>query len=145
MVTSSLTLLALLLSSNFYIILCTLGISSMSMSMFLSTTQSHRKSSRKGGFQKRCFTMVKQQKTRFYILGRCISMLLCWHDHSLGDDWRLIKIGAVRCNYFRLFRRRIRSLSSSHGFSDTEVWDIGTAMADRSWSRERETPPWRTN
>ncbi|KAJ0031018.1 hypothetical protein Pint_13121 [Pistacia integerrima] len=31
--------------------------------------------------------MVKQQKTRFYILGRCVSMLLCWHeyDHDISD------------------------------------------------------------
>ncbi|RYR22178.1 hypothetical protein Ahy_B03g067460 [Arachis hypogaea] len=29
--------------------------------------------------------MVKQQKTRFYICGRCIAMLLCWHDHSISD------------------------------------------------------------
>ncbi|KAG2718566.1 hypothetical protein I3843_03G218000 [Carya illinoinensis] len=40
---------------------------------------------RKTGFRKRCFLMAKQQKTRFYILGRCISMLLCWHDHDLSD------------------------------------------------------------
>ncbi|KAK7841656.1 hypothetical protein CFP56_015071 [Quercus suber] len=29
--------------------------------------------------------MAKQQKTRFYILGRCISMLMCWHDHAIHD------------------------------------------------------------
>ncbi|KAF7836068.1 DEVIL-like protein [Senna tora] len=36
-------------------------------------------------FRKRCFQMAKQQKTRFYILGRCITMLLCWHDHAISD------------------------------------------------------------
>ncbi|XP_015902478.1 small polypeptide DEVIL 10 [Ziziphus jujuba] len=40
---------------------------------------------RKTGLRKRCFLMVKQQKTRFYILGRCISMLLCWQDHAVSD------------------------------------------------------------
>ncbi|XVE98217.1 hypothetical protein REPUB_Repub03eG0086700 [Reevesia pubescens] len=44
-------------------------------------SQKHRKPS----FRKRCLMMAKQQKTRFYILGRCISMLLCWHDHSVSD------------------------------------------------------------
>ncbi|XVF34786.1 hypothetical protein REPUB_Repub18cG0088500 [Reevesia pubescens] len=46
-----------------------------------SRSQKHRNPS----FRKRCFSMAKQQKTRFYILGRCISMLLCWHDHSISD------------------------------------------------------------
>ncbi|XP_021903113.1 uncharacterized protein LOC110818516 [Carica papaya] len=50
---------------------------------FLSSQQP--KIARKTGFRKRCLLMVKQQKTRFYILGRCISMLLCWHDHSIPD------------------------------------------------------------
>ncbi|XP_050128020.1 small polypeptide DEVIL 10-like [Malus sylvestris] len=44
-----------------------------------------RKSHRKIGFGKRCLMMAKQQKTRFYILRRCVSMLLCWHDHSISD------------------------------------------------------------
>ena len=35
--------------------------------------------------RKRCFLVVKQQKTRFYILRRCIAMLLCWHDHAIPD------------------------------------------------------------
>ncbi|KAL5980718.1 hypothetical protein ACLOJK_028627 [Asimina triloba] len=36
-------------------------------------------------FAKRCTTIVKQQRTRFYILGRCITMLLCWHAHAVRD------------------------------------------------------------
>lgn len=40
---------------------------------------------RKTTFRKRCLRMIKQQKTRFYILGRCVSMLLCWHDHDIPD------------------------------------------------------------
>ncbi|KAK8939989.1 hypothetical protein KSP40_PGU022774 [Platanthera guangdongensis] len=42
-------------------------------------------SDQKVGLRRRCTEMVKQQKTRFYILGRCISMLLCWHAHNLSD------------------------------------------------------------
>ncbi|RWW73322.1 hypothetical protein BHE74_00018808 [Ensete ventricosum] len=37
------------------------------------------------GLRRRCLTMVKQQRTRLYILRRCVSMLLCWHAHSLSD------------------------------------------------------------
>ncbi|KAG9152953.1 hypothetical protein Leryth_012552 [Lithospermum erythrorhizon] len=33
-------------------------------------------------FRKRCLSMVKQQRTRIYILRRCVVMLLCWRDHS---------------------------------------------------------------
>ncbi|KAK1662246.1 hypothetical protein QYE76_050405 [Lolium multiflorum] len=33
--------------------------------------------------QGRCCAALKQHKTRLYILGRCLAMLLCWHD---GDD-----------------------------------------------------------
>ncbi|PKA63435.1 hypothetical protein AXF42_Ash005330 [Apostasia shenzhenica] len=40
---------------------------------------------RKLGLRRRCAAMAKQQKTRFYILSRCISMLLCWHAHNLSD------------------------------------------------------------
>ncbi|ONH98070.1 hypothetical protein PRUPE_7G227100 [Prunus persica] len=49
------------------------------------TRRVRRKIHRKMGFRKRCFMMAKHQKTRFYILGRCVSMLLCWHDHSISD------------------------------------------------------------
>lgn len=55
-------------------------------SLFASQTcNSSRQKCPKTSFRKRCLSMVKQQKTRFYILGRCISMLLCWHAHSLAD------------------------------------------------------------
>ncbi|TKW13786.1 hypothetical protein SEVIR_5G123500v4 [Setaria viridis] len=35
-----------------------------------------------GGLAGRCNAVLKQHKTRLYILGRCVSMLLCWHDHD---------------------------------------------------------------
>lgn len=47
--------------------------------------QGRRRNRRKTGFRKRFVLMAKQQKTRFYILGRCISMLMCWHDHAIQD------------------------------------------------------------
>ncbi|WOL08130.1 hypothetical protein Cni_G16882 [Canna indica] len=39
-----------------------------------------RWSSKGSGLQRRCLMMVKQQRTRLYILRRCVSMLLCWQD-----------------------------------------------------------------
>ncbi|KFK36224.1 hypothetical protein AALP_AA4G094200 [Arabis alpina] len=39
----------------------------------------------KRSFRGRCLLMAKQQRTRLYILRRCVSMLLCWHDHSIPD------------------------------------------------------------
>ncbi|KAK8660551.1 hypothetical protein V6N13_051473 [Hibiscus sabdariffa] len=41
--------------------------------------------SERRSLRKRCLTMAKQQKGRFYILRRCVSMLLCWHLHSISD------------------------------------------------------------
>ncbi|KAG8495611.1 hypothetical protein CXB51_013339 [Gossypium anomalum] len=56
---------------------------------FFSSTKSNpclrSQKTRQPSFGNRCLLMAKQQKTRFYILGRCVSMLLCWHDHSISD------------------------------------------------------------
>uniref|UniRef100_A0A0E0KZ65 Uncharacterized protein n=1 Tax=Oryza punctata TaxID=4537 RepID=A0A0E0KZ65_ORYPU len=35
--------------------------------------------------RRRCYAVLKQQRTRLYILRRCVSMLLCWHEHDLSD------------------------------------------------------------
>ncbi|KAF5776320.1 hypothetical protein HanXRQr2_Chr12g0522951 [Helianthus annuus] len=35
---------------------------------------------RKARPQRRCRTIAKHQKTRFYILRRCVAMLMCWND-----------------------------------------------------------------
>ncbi|GJN37292.1 hypothetical protein PR202_gb26228 [Eleusine coracana subsp. coracana] len=34
------------------------------------------------GLGGRCQAVLKEHKTRLYILGRCVSMLLCWHHHD---------------------------------------------------------------
>ncbi|KAL4288467.1 hypothetical protein HN51_056029 [Arachis hypogaea] len=31
-------------------------------------------------FRRRCSRMVKEHRTRFYILRRCVAMLICWTD-----------------------------------------------------------------
>ncbi|KAI3701468.1 hypothetical protein L6452_26568 [Arctium lappa] len=51
--------------------------------LFRSSTDYRRNIRRKATFQKRCLTMAKQERTRFYILRRCVSMLLCWNNHSI--------------------------------------------------------------
>ncbi|GAA0185379.1 hypothetical protein LIER_32667 [Lithospermum erythrorhizon] len=48
--------------------------------MPIASSDSHRRKC--SSFRNRCSTMVKQQKTRIYILRRCVVMLLCWRDHS---------------------------------------------------------------
>ncbi|KAM0884764.1 hypothetical protein ACQ4PT_030779 [Festuca glaucescens] len=37
------------------------------------------------GLRRRCHAVLKQQRTRLYILRRCVSMLLCWSDHDMSD------------------------------------------------------------
>jgi hypothetical protein len=34
------------------------------------------------GLRRRCYSVLKQQRTRLYILRRCVTMLLCWHEHD---------------------------------------------------------------
>ncbi|MFS7916898.1 hypothetical protein Hanom_Chr03g00182771 [Helianthus anomalus] len=50
-----------------------------------SSSDYHRTIRRKTTFHRRCLTMAKQHRTRFYILRRCVSMLLCWNNHSVSD------------------------------------------------------------
>ncbi|KAG6586417.1 hypothetical protein SDJN03_19150, partial [Cucurbita argyrosperma subsp. sororia] len=57
----------------------------MSTALSSQSAQLRLRTCRKISFRKRCLRMIKQQKTRFYILGRCISMLLCWQDRDIHD------------------------------------------------------------
>ncbi|PAN17534.1 hypothetical protein PAHAL_3G138600 [Panicum hallii] len=38
------------------------------------------------GLRRRCYAVLKQQRTRLYILRRCVTMLLCWHEHDDLSD-----------------------------------------------------------
>ncbi|KAG0481742.1 hypothetical protein HPP92_012600 [Vanilla planifolia] len=41
--------------------------------------------SRSGGFRSfasRCANLAKEQRARFYIIRRCVTMLICWRDYS---------------------------------------------------------------
>ena len=35
---------------------------------------------------RKCTKLAKEQKARFYIMRRCVAMLVCWHKH--GDSWK---------------------------------------------------------
>lgn len=40
------------------------------------------KISKKNGLMKKCKDLAKKQKAKFYILRRCIAMLVCWHERN---------------------------------------------------------------
>ncbi|KAK1409452.1 hypothetical protein QVD17_35978 [Tagetes erecta] len=39
---------------------------------------------RRCAFTRKCARLVKQQRARFYIMRRCVTMLVCWRDY--GDS-----------------------------------------------------------
>ncbi|CAI0443256.1 unnamed protein product [Linum tenue] len=43
-----------------------------------TTSSSHRRCS----FTRKCARLVKEQRARFYIMRRCVTMLICWRDYS---------------------------------------------------------------
>ncbi|CAL5387857.1 unnamed protein product [Camellia sinensis] len=45
-----------------------------------SQASEHRCTCRSLG--EKCSHLVKKQRAKFYILRRCITMLICWDDHS---------------------------------------------------------------
>ncbi|KAK4277950.1 hypothetical protein QN277_015864 [Acacia crassicarpa] len=41
-------------------------------------------SQRRCAFARKCARLVKEQRARFYIMRRCVTMLICWRDY--GDS-----------------------------------------------------------
>ncbi|XP_061363739.1 small polypeptide DEVIL 11 [Gastrolobium bilobum] len=37
---------------------------------------------KKCAFASKCAVLVKEQRARFYIMRRCVTMLICWRDYS---------------------------------------------------------------
>ncbi|GFS39182.1 ROTUNDIFOLIA like 2 [Actinidia rufa] len=33
-------------------------------------------------FARKCGSLAKEQRARFYIMKRCVTMLVCWHNHG---------------------------------------------------------------
>ena len=42
-------------------------------------------SQKSSSISSKCSSLAKEQKARFYIMRRCVAMLVCWHKH--GDSW----------------------------------------------------------
>ncbi|CAK8538176.1 unnamed protein product [Lathyrus sativus] len=49
-----------------------------SSSSFIKNTSTQRKCA----FARKCARLVKEQRARFYIMRRCVTMLICWRDYS---------------------------------------------------------------
>ncbi|KAF8022081.1 hypothetical protein BT93_G2276 [Corymbia citriodora subsp. variegata] len=44
--------------------------------------RSRSPSQRRCAFARRCARLVSEQRARFYIVRRCVTMLLCWRDYG---------------------------------------------------------------
>ncbi|KZV26125.1 hypothetical protein F511_06051 [Dorcoceras hygrometricum] len=55
-----------------------------SLSRSQSSTVIRVSSKRRCCFTRKCAALVKEQRARFYIMRRCVTMLVCWREYS--DD-----------------------------------------------------------
>ncbi|XP_074353733.1 small polypeptide DEVIL 11-like [Apium graveolens] len=46
-----------------------------------SSSKSKHQGNRRCGFTRKCASLVKEQRARFYIMRRCVTMLICWRDN----------------------------------------------------------------
>lgn len=46
------------------------------------------KSPSSSSISRKCSSLAKEQKARFYIMRRCVAMLVCWHKHG-DNSWTL--------------------------------------------------------
>ncbi|KAI6668953.1 hypothetical protein NL676_003838 [Syzygium grande] len=58
--------------------------SSYSSSSTSSIMKSSASSRRRCSFTRKCARLVREQRARFYIMRRCVTMLICWHEY--GDS-----------------------------------------------------------
>ncbi|URE42691.1 DVL family [Musa troglodytarum] len=47
----------------------------------LSKKGEGRRTAAPGSFSSRFASLVKEQRARFYIMRRCVTMLICWRDY----------------------------------------------------------------
>ncbi|GFZ14926.1 ROTUNDIFOLIA like 8 [Actinidia rufa] len=47
-----------------------------------SSSLMRNSSNRRCAFTRKCARLVKEQRARFYIMRRCVTMLICWRDYS---------------------------------------------------------------
>ncbi|PHT54376.1 hypothetical protein CQW23_08838 [Capsicum baccatum] len=43
-----------------------------------SSSSTHNK---RCAFTRKCASLVKEQRAKFYIMRRCVTMLICWRDY----------------------------------------------------------------
>ncbi|CAN1257478.1 Small polypeptide DEVIL 11 [Linum perenne] len=55
---------------------------SSSRSSRTTTPLMKNSSQRKCSFSRKCARLVKEQRARFYIMRRCVTMLICWRDYN---------------------------------------------------------------
>ncbi|URE42690.1 DVL family [Musa troglodytarum] len=46
-----------------------------------ASTREGRRTAAPGSFSSRFASLVKEQRARFYIMRRCVTMLICWRDY----------------------------------------------------------------
>ncbi|ESQ44904.1 hypothetical protein EUTSA_v10010948mg, partial [Eutrema salsugineum] len=51
-----------------------------------TTRSSRQKKQGKNGFTRKCGRLVREQRARFYIMRRCVVMLICWTDNHNNND-----------------------------------------------------------
>lgn len=56
-------------------------------------------------FGQKCSHLVKKQRTKFYILRRCIAMLLCWHERA--DHWAFTVSSSSLCIIISFYLKRV--------------------------------------
>ncbi|XP_044462425.1 small polypeptide DEVIL 11-like [Mangifera indica] len=47
-----------------------------------STATTATSSQRRCSFTRKCARLFQEQRARFYIMRRCVTMLICWRDYS---------------------------------------------------------------
>ncbi|KAK1264417.1 hypothetical protein QJS04_geneDACA011307 [Acorus gramineus] len=55
--------------------------SSGSAAAAAATGEKRRKKGERCAFTRRCAGLVKEQRARFYIVRRCVTMLICWREY----------------------------------------------------------------
>ncbi|CAN4090100.1 unnamed protein product [Withania somnifera] len=53
----------------------------MATSNYLKDSKSSSTHHKRCAFTRKCASLVKEQRAKFYIMRRCVTMLICWRDY----------------------------------------------------------------
>ncbi|XVF75311.1 hypothetical protein PTKIN_Ptkin13bG0177200 [Pterospermum kingtungense] len=56
--------------------------STSSVLIINDNSSSSSSSGKRCAFTRKCARLVKEQRARFYIMRRCVTMLICWRDYT---------------------------------------------------------------